>query len=110
MGFNFKKSCFECGAKVSLVYDGKCEACFKASNPPIVEVKPINVKYCNICKKLNYNNSFFKRDEFEKRLPFIIKKNIVLDKQYKLNEIITNNLKFDNDRVSFDIEVDCDLK
>lgn len=105
----FKKTCFDCGAKVDTIYEGLCEDCFKEQNPPIAEVKPINLKYCNSCKKLFYNNQLYERDEIEEKLPEIAQKNIIMNKHYKLNSVKIQNFEIDKAKVNFDIEIDCDL-
>lgn len=106
----FKKTCFLCGAKVDELYDSKCEDCFKEENPPIKELKPINVKYCNSCKRLHYNNLLLSRKEFEERLPLIVKKNLVLNDHYKLNKIEIDDFEIQGENVSFNLEIDAKLK
>jgi len=78
MALNFKKTCFECGSKVNKLYNGVCIECFKETNPPVMEIKPLNIKICNMCKKIHYNNQLLEVEEFEKLLPSIMKKRIIL--------------------------------
>lgn len=105
----FKKTCFNCGNKVDKIYEGKCEECFKIDSPPIKEIKPLNIRYCNMCKKLLYSNQYYTTKELEKRFPDIIKKNLVLNDHYKLNNIEIIELSLEVPKVTFDVEVDCDL-
>lgn len=105
----FKKTCFDCGAKVDIVYEGLCEHCFKEQKPPIKEIKPINIKYCNGCKKLVYNNQYYTRKEIDEKIHDIVKKHITINEGYILNELKILDFKIDGSKVSFDVEVDSDL-
>jgi len=104
----FKKTCFECGAKVDKLIDGRCEECFRQEFPPIKNLKPIKALYCNNCKSIKYNNATISREEFEERMPLIVKKYLILNENYKLNDIKIFNFKIKNNKVEFDFEVDCD--
>ena len=106
----FKKTCFECGAKVDFLVDSKCEECFKAENPPIVDVKPLNIKYCNSCKKLFYFNKFNDEKRLLKDINQLVSKNLVIDDHYVLNDVKVEGLEIDGAKVRFSVEVDCDLK
>ena len=106
----FLKTCYECGAREEKLYDGKCEDCFKKACPPIEEVKPINIKYCNTCKKIHYQNQLITREELIERLPDIARRNTVIDKHYSLNYIELENVEIKGDEVSFDITAHCSLK
>jgi NMD protein affecting ribosome stability and mRNA decay len=106
----FKKTCYECGIKIDKLYEGKCKDCFKKEFPPITNIKPINLKFCNGCLKLNYNNQFLDKKEIERRLPEIVKKNLIINKHYKLNKLNIKNFEINGEKVSFNIEVDCELK
>lgn len=106
----FKKTCFSCGEKVETLYEGMCEVCFRAENPPIEEIKPINLKICNMCGKVHYNNHFYTVDEIEELLPNVVKKRIVVGENYKLDSLDTKNFEVNGHRISFDVEVECSLK
>lgn len=106
----FKKTCYECGAKVDVLYEGKCENCYSETSPPIAEIKPLNLKYCNSCKKIHYNNLLLTKKEIEERLPNIVKKNLVIDENYKLKKLEINNFEIEGPKVIFDVNVDCELK
>ncbi|MFW6285944.1 MAG: NMD3-related protein [Nanoarchaeota archaeon] len=105
-----KKTCFLCGAKEDILYKGKCPKCFKDTNPPIIELKPINLQYCNVCRKINYNNQFLTQEELEKRLSSIVKKHLFIDNAYILKDLKIRNFEISGQKVSFDIETDFDLK
>lgn len=105
----FKKTCFDCGAKVDIVYEGLCENCYKEQNPPIKEIKPINMKYCNKCKKIVYSNQYYTKDEIKEKINDIVKKNLIINDGYILNEIKVLNFKVEGSKVSFDVEIDSDL-
>ena len=105
----FKKTCFNCGNKVDKIYNGLCEECFKTDNPPIKEIKPINIKYCNSCKKLAYSNQYYTQKEIEEKINDIVKKHTVLNDNYVLNSLEVTNFNIDGAKVNFDVEIDCDL-
>jgi len=105
----FKKTCFICGEKTEKIYSSMCEECFKEKFPPIEELKPLNVKVCNMCKKVNYSNHYMEPEEFEKRFPQIVKKNLIINDKYTLNDLKISNFKINGERVSFQLEVDCTL-
>jgi len=105
----FKKTCFECGAKVDILFQSKCEDCFVRDNPPIKEIKPISLKICNMCGKIHYKNGLFTLEEIENMIEMITEKNMVLNENYKLNNLFVNNFELNGNKISFDIEADCDL-
>lgn len=106
----FKKTCFECGAKIEDVYEGMCQSCYKEKNPPIKEIKPINIKYCNSCKRLFYNNQMYYPEEIENKIEEIVAKNLILDEKYELKKLTVENFIIEKATVNFDVEIDCDLK
>ena len=106
----FLKTCYVCGEKVEKLWNGKCEACFKEEHPPIVEIKPINSKYCNSCKKIHYQNQLISLEELIERLPDIVSKNLVIDEHYVLNDLKIDDLEIKGENVSFEVKVDCSLK
>lgn len=105
----FKKSCFECGKKVDEVKENLCLDCYKEINPPINDIKPINVKHCNMCGRIHYNNYFYEIDEFKDNLHHIMKKRITLNDGYKLNEVSIDEFEIVKSKVSFNLKVDCDF-
>ncbi len=109
MSIKFKKTCFECGKKVDNLYDGKCEDCFKDNNPPVKEIKPLNLKICNMCKKIHYNNQLLTLDEIEELLPTTMKKRIILNEGYKLKEIEIEDFEQIGNKIVFNLKVDCDF-
>ena len=106
----FKKTCFDCGSKVDDLYDGRCEDCLKQEFPPIKELKQINFKFCNSTKKVCYNNYFYEREKIEEMLPDIVRKNLVLNDHYDLNELFIENFRIEGHKVSFDVGVDASIK
>jgi len=106
----FKKTCFVCGEKVDKVYHSKCENCFREEHPPIVEIKPINLKYCNQCKKVYYENHLMEISKVLETLNKVIHKYVVLDKNYILKDVKVSNFEIINSKVSFEIEVDSEFK
>lgn len=106
----FKKTCYSCGAKVNELYDGICGSCLKEQRPPIREVKHLNFKICNMSKKIKYKNYFYEQEEIEKMIPDIMKKQVIIDEAYKLKDLKVKNFEINGHNVSFDVEVDCDLK
>jgi len=106
----FKKTCFKCGIKTEKLYNNLCEKCFKKEFPPIKEIKPINIRYCNMCFKLYIGNSIVEKEEFIERLPYLVKKNLILNEKYKLNKLFIEDLEIKGNKISFEIIVDCDLK
>jgi NMD protein affecting ribosome stability and mRNA decay len=105
----FKKSCFECGKKVDVVKESLCLDCYKEQNPPIKEMKPMNMKYCNICGRIHYNNYFYPVEEFEEVLPNLLKKRIEFSDGYKLNSIKVDDFEVRGSKIGFDVEVDVDF-
>ncbi len=105
----FLKRCFSCGTKVEKVYNGLCEKCYKEKNPPIKEIKKMNLKICNQCRKIHYNNYSYTIDEIEKMLPNIMKNRVILNEGYKFNFLEIKDFNVLGNKLKFDIEVDCDL-
>lgn len=106
----FKKMCFKCGNKVDKLYNNLCETCYKEENPPIKEIKPINLKICNMCKKVYYNNGLFFYEEIKSMLPQIVEKNIILNEGFVLNSVLVVDIELEGNKIKFEVEVDCDLK
>lgn len=106
----FKKTCYECGAKVDTLFEGLCNKCISEDSPPIQEIKPLNLKYCNSCKKININNQLITKEELIKRLPDIVKRNIKINKNYKLENLEIKNFNIEGDKITFDVGVNCELK
>lgn len=106
----FKKTCFVCGTKVDSLIDSMCEDCFKNQFPPITQLKSISTKYCNQCKKITFNNAQITQEEFEQRLPTILKKNLIINENYILNKINVKNFEIKGDKVAFSFNIECDLK
>ncbi|MEC8339618.1 MAG: NMD3-related protein [Nanoarchaeota archaeon] len=106
----FKKTCFSCGAKVDKLYEGICEDCVKEQYPPIYEIKPMNLKICNVTKTICYNNYYQEFDEIKKILPDIAKKHVVLNPQYELVSLQVENIEIIGNKLGFDINVECELK
>ena len=106
----FKKTCFECGGKVDKLYDGICVKCVKEQIPPISELKPLNFKVCNSTKKICWNNYYYTHDEIENLLPEIVKKNLIINKEYELIDILIENFEIEGNKVIFDLEVNCNLR
>ncbi|MDA3855569.1 MAG: NMD3-related protein [Candidatus Woesearchaeota archaeon] len=106
----FKKTCYECGAKVDTLFEGLCSKCISEDSPPIQEITPLNLKYCNSCKKININNQLITREELERRLPDIIKRNIKINKNYTLENLEIKNFGIEGAKISFDVGVNCKLK
>jgi NMD protein affecting ribosome stability and mRNA decay len=105
----FKKTCYICGKKKDTLYEGKCKNCYKQEKPPIAQIKPINLKFCNFCKKIHYNNQLLTKEELEQKLPEIVKKNLTIEDNYKLEDIKIKNFEIEGEKVSFDIETNCKL-
>jgi NMD protein affecting ribosome stability and mRNA decay len=105
----FKKSCFECGKKVDVVKNNLCFECYKEQNPPIKEMKAMNIKYCNICGRIHYNNYFYDVDEFEEVLPQLLKKRIEISEGYNLNSITVEDFEVRSSKIGFDVKVDVDF-
>lgn len=105
----FKKSCYACGAETNRLIDGKCEDCYSQDHPPIREVKPLNLKICNQCGKIHYNNALHTPSEIEKMLPSIMEKRIVIEEGYEIEGIDIKDLEFEGNKVIFDVEVDTRL-
>lgn len=106
----FKKTCFECGAKVDNLYQGKCENCILETQPPILEIKPVTFKIDNKSKDIFYGSSFFKQEKIKEMLPDIMKKRVIINDFYILNDLWIENFQIKGNRIIFDVCVDCALK
>lgn len=106
----FKKTCFSCGNKVDELYESQCEDCYKQEFPPIKEIKPLNIKVCNMCGKIYLGHTLITFEELKERLPLNVTKNTILNEGYILNSVSIKNLKLTREKIIFDVEVDCDLK
>lgn len=105
----FKKTCFSCGAKVDKVYEGICVNCLKQQQPPIQELKPINFKFCNFTKKISYKNYYYEQEELEQILPDIVKKYLIINPNYKLENVDIENFEIDGHKIRFDVIAECEL-
>jgi len=110
MALNFKKTCFECGSKVDKLYNGVCIDCFQEENPPIKEIKQLNVKICNMCKKIHHNNQLLKVEDFEKLLENIMKKKVILNKGYTLKELKISDFEVVRNKICFNLKVNTNLE
>ncbi len=106
----FGKSCFECGKKTKSLICGKCHKCYKKSYPPVKEIKPINLKICNQCKKIHINNSLHTLDEIKKILPNIMKKKITLNEGYTLKNISITDIGLEGNKLVFSMKIKTDIK
>jgi NMD protein affecting ribosome stability and mRNA decay len=103
-----KKQCFICGKKTNEILEGKCKDCLKQKVPLIKELKKNKFFICNYSKKIGYKNSYYSKKEFLNILPKILKKNIILNKEYKLNNVEIENFEIDGHRLIFDTNIDYD--
>ena len=107
----FKKTCFSCGKKFDTLLEGNiCEGCFKEHNPPVKEVKPVNLKVCNQCGKIHVNNALQTIEDVEKMLPKMMKERVVVNVGYKLNDVEIKNFELEGNKIIFDLGIDCSLK
>lgn len=105
----FKKTCIDCGSKVDEVKEGLCYNCYSELNPPIKEIQETNLKICNECRRIHYNNAIFTIDEIKEMLPNILKKRIILNEGYKLESLNISDFKIKNSKISFDINAETNL-
>jgi NMD protein affecting ribosome stability and mRNA decay len=111
MGFSkFKKTCFECGKKAEKLKENLCQDCFKEKISVIEEIKPINIKFCNMCKKIHYNNSLIELEEFKILLPNIVKKHLKINPNYKIEKIEIENFELDGVELDFDVKIISEIK
>ena len=106
----FKKTCYLCGEKDDKLYEGMCEKCLQEEVPPIYEIKPIAFKIDNVTKEICYNDSYYTFEEIVELLPNIVKNYVVINEPYILKELEVLNVELDGHTLSFDVEVDCDIK
>ena len=106
----FKKTCFQCGKKTNKLKENLCLECFRENTPITETIKPLNIKFCNMCGKIHYNNSLIDIEKFQKLLPNIIKKNIKLNENYELEKIEIENFEIEGIKIDFDIKIKAKLK
>ena len=106
----FGKSCFECGEKTKSLISGRCYKCYEKSNSPVKEIKPINLKICNQCKKIHISNSLHTLDEIKRMLPNIMGKKIILNEGYTLKNVSITNFQLEGNKLVFSIKVKTDIK
>lgn len=106
----FAKTCFECGKKQNILYEGRCDGCVVEQFPPIKEIKPMNFKIDNVTKQICYNNHYYDFSSLVELLPEIVEKHIVINEPYTIKELEILNPTVQGHKLVFDIEVDCDLK
>ena len=105
----FLKTCYNCGAKAKTLQNGMCENCFREETPPVKEIKELNLKICNSCKKIHYNNALMTQEEIAEILPQAMKKRVVMNEGYKLKDVKIDNLEFDKNKVLFDVRIESEL-
>jgi len=105
----FKKTCFTCGNKVDKLIESRCEECYREEFPAVKEIKPVNIRFCNTCKKIYINNNLIEKKEIEERLLPMIKKNIHLNNNYTLENVKLSNFKFKGSKIIFDTEIETEL-
>ncbi|MFT4244140.1 MAG: NMD3-related protein [Candidatus Woesearchaeota archaeon] len=106
----FKRKCCECGALSSILIDGKCEKCHRIEFPPIKEFKPIVLHFCNVTKKIAYNNIYYKQEVLFNKLPEIVASKIELNEGYELRQIEIDDIELDGHKVRFQINVECEFE
>jgi NMD protein affecting ribosome stability and mRNA decay len=100
------KQCFICGKKTNELFEGKCENCLKQNILLIKQIKESKFFICNHSKKICYKNSYYTKEDFLEILPKILKKNIVLNDEYKLNKIEIEDFEIDGHKLVFDANID----
>ena len=106
----FKKRCFVCGEKADTLYESMCENCYKENHPPIKEIKSLNIKICNMCGKIHYNNSLYYYEDFIELLPDVMKKRVILNEGYKFIDLDIINLERIGNKITFDVQVKSELE
>ena len=106
----FKRKCCECGALSSVLIEGKCEICHRKEFPPIKEFKPVVLHFCNVTKKIGYNNIYYEQEVLFDKLPDIVASKIELNKGYTLNEIEIDNIEVDGHKVRFEVNIECEFE
>ena len=94
----------------NITKESLCLDCYKQINPPVKEVKAMNIKYCNICGRIHYNNYFYGVDEFHENLPMLMKKRVEVNDGYRLNEIRIVDFEVSGSKIGFDVLVDVDFQ
>lgn len=102
--------CISCGKRVDKLKDGLCSFCVEAENSPIEEVKQINIKYCNFCKKIFFNNRYYLPEEFEEVLNKSIGRYVKVNENYDLISVSVENFVYERGKIFFDVDVDASLK
>lgn len=105
----FKRKCCECGKETQTLINGKCEECHCAQFPPIEEFKPLTLHFCNVTKKIAYNNIYYEQEDLLEKLPQIVTSKIKLNKGYTLNDVEIENIEIDGHIITFDVGVECDF-
>lgn len=105
----FKRKCCECGKETDVLINGKCDKCHCALFPPIQEFKPLTLHFCNVTKKIAYNNMYYEQEDLVEKLPQIVTSKIKLNKGYSLKCVDIQNLEIEGHVVRFDVEVECDF-
>jgi len=106
----FYKMCYSCGKKEKKLYEGLCRDCYQEFYPGVEEIKPLNLKICNKCKKIHYKNNLYTLEEIEKILPEIMRDNVVLSSNdYVIEDVKIDNLNLDGNKLCFDINIDTKL-
>jgi len=104
------KLCYVCGNKEKSLFEGMCEECFRKKSEPVEDFKPLNLKICNMCKKIHYKNQLYTLEEFYTILPKILKERLVINKNYILKSISIENYGLDKEDLIFDTNIDFQLK
>lgn len=106
----FKRKCCECGVLTDVLINGKCEECHCEEFPPIKEFKPITLHFCNVTKKIAYNNIYYEQDVLVEKLPEIVEKKIELNQGYTLKEIDIEDIEIEGHNVRFKVSVECEFE
>ena len=102
----FLKTCFKCGKKCeTLSEDNLCDDCLKGDSL-IEKLKLPNFKVCNYTKKIFYQNKYFEEDEILKMLPQIMRKNIVLSNNSKIENINIFDFEIKSNTMFFKLKLD----
>jgi len=104
------RSCYNCGKKTDKLREGLCYSCFEKIHPPVEEIKPLNLKYCNSCKQIFFKNKYYEEEVFLKILRKEIKNYVVLNNNYVLKKVEIKNFIYEKGKISFDLEVYTDFK
>lgn len=105
----FKRKCCDCGTPTSVQINGKCEKCHCREFPPIEQFKTVTLHYCNVTKKIAYNNIYYEQEEMIEKLPHIVTSKIKLNKGYSLEDVEIENIEIDGHIMRFDVNIECDF-